>query len=729
MWSDYPSLTDGLAVGLPLAGFGLLVLAYLAYAVFLLRSGWLRPPRDRSAAWFLGAVLASAAWGLAGLADLASTKILFRHLAVLFDQLRYAAWVWFLLLLLRPALGHPLKSRWGAPLLALTATGLLANLYLGSVGEDSRAGLQVLVACQLGWAVLGLLLVEQVFRNQVEKSRWGAKPLCLGLGTMCLFDVYLFSHAMMFGGFDGDALDARALVHSLVTPLLLMASRRDAQWLSRVQVSKTAAFYSASLLLIGGYLLFVASAGYYVKFFGGSWGGALQVALLAAALGLLTLLVLSGTLRARLRVFLSKHFFSYRYDYRLEWLRFTGMLSSRSAPDDVGGQVLRGLADMIESRSGSLWVKTLGDAEYVQAAHWNMPLAGQPVDAQSAFCQFMREREWIIDLAAAPAAASGANTAADTAANPAANPATTTGAAATVAAPDWLLAMPEAWLVVPLLVGDDLLGFVVLGQPRTAIELDWEVRDLLKTAARQAAVFLAQMHATESLLEARKFDAFNRMSAFVVHDLKNIVTQLSLMLKNAERHKHNPEFQQDMLITVENSLDKMRQMMLQLREGERPAGHTSGVELAPMLRRIEQAARLRGRQLEIEVLDRVATRGHEERLERVIGHVVQNALDATPATGRVWVTLSQSAGRALVLVGDTGAGMSQEFVQSRLFRPFSSTKSSGMGIGAYESFQYVKELGGSIEVKSELGQGTVMSLLLPLFDLRAGSDLHAAGGG
>ena len=706
MWSDYPLLTDGLAGGLPLAGFGLVLLAYLGYAVFLLHGGLLKPPRDRSAPWFLGAVLASAAWGLAGLADLASTKILFRHLAVLFDQLRYVAWVWFLLWLMRPASGNPLKGPWGLLLLALTGTGLAANLYLATVGEDSRLGLQVLVACQLGWAVLGLLLVEQVFRNQIEKSRWGAKPLCLGLGTLCLFDVYLFSHAMMFGGFDVDALDARALVHSLVTPLLLMASRRDAQWLSRVQVSKTAAFYSASLLLIGSYLLFVASAGYYVKYFGGSWGGALQVALLAAALGLLTLLVLSGTLRARLRVFLSKHFFSYRYDYRLEWLRFTGMLSSRSAPEDVGGLVVRGLADMIESPSGSLWVRTLGDAEYVQAVHWNMPPARQRVDAQSGFCQFMREREWIIDLAAAPAVPPGA----------------------AAAAPDWLLAMPAAWLVVPLLVGDDLLGFVVLGQPRTVIELDWEVRDLLKTAARQAAVFLAQMHATESLLEARKFDAFNRMSAFVVHDLKNIVTQLSLMLKNAERHKHNPEFQQDMLITVENSLDKMRQMMLQLREGERPAGHTSGVDLAPMLQRIEQAARQRGRQLDIEVVDRVATRGHAERLERVIGHVVQNALDATPATGRVWVTLSQSVGRAMVVVGDTGAGMSQEFVQSRLFRHFSSTKSSGMGIGSYESFQYVKELGGSIEVKSELGQGTVMSLLLPLFDLRAGSDLHAAGG-
>ena len=116
-------------------------------------------------------------------------------------------------------------------------------------------------------------------------------------------------------------------------------------------------------------------------------------------------------------------------------------------------------------------------------------------------------------------------------------------------------------------------------------------------------------------------------------------------------------------------------------------------------------------------------------MERVIGHVVQNALDATPPGARVWVRLSQSVGRAQVLVGDRGAGMSPEFIQNRLFRPFSSTKSSGMGIGSYESFQYVKELGGSIDVKSELGQGTEMTILLPLFDLRAGSDLHAAGGG
>ena len=292
--------------------------------------------------------------------------------------------------------------------------------------------------------------------------------------------------------------------------------------------------------------------------------------------------------------------------------------------------------------------------------------------------------------------------------------------------PDWLTGLPSAWLVVPLLVADGMIGFVLLSRPRTELSLNWEVRDLLKTAARQAAGFLAQMHATEALLEARKLDAFNRMSAFVVHDLKNIITQLSLMLKNAERHRGNAQFQQDMLETVESSLDKLRQMMLQLREGERPAGAAAGVELAPILQRIHQATRLHGRQFELDITERVATRGHAQRLERVIGHVVQNALDATPASGTVSVRLAQSVGRAMVVVGDSGAGMSPEFIQSRLFRPFNSTKRSGMGIGSYESFQYVKELGGSIEVKSELGQGSVVTLLLPLFDLRTDSDLRAA---
>ena len=692
------------------AGFALVALAYGAYAVYLQWRGLMRRPVDRSALWFMVAVVLTAAWGATALIDLNSTKVLSWHLALLLDQLRYAAWAGFLLALMPsiPNLSGSGRVRlWPVLPGALLLLGLGCNAGFNLFPGAAASTMRLLVIDQMAWAVLGLLLVEQVFRNQADQTRWGAKPLCLGLGGLFLYDVYLFSQALMFGAFDADALTARSLVHALAMPMLLMASSRHKRWLAKVQVSKTAAFYSASLLLIGAYLLFIAGVGYYLRYFGGTWGGALSVALLFAASVLLTVLVFSGALRARLRVFLGKNFFSYRYDYRLEWLRFTAMLSTKSTPQEVGGLVVRGLANMVECTAGSLWFKALGDDQYVQSASWNLPEMAVREPTDSLFCRLMSQREWIVDLRAARARTSAADEA--------------------EVMPGWLGEFTTAWLVVPLLVADEMLGFVVLAKPRTDVELNWEVRDLLKTAARQAAGFLAQMHATEALLEARKFDAFNKMSAFVVHDLKNIITQLSLMMKNAERHRDNPEFQQDMLLTVESSLEKMRQMMLQLREGEKPAGVASGVELTPILQRIEGAARQRGRTVELQIDDRIATRGHAQRLERVIGHVVQNALDATPSSGRVWVRLAQAAGRVCVEVGDTGAGMSADFIQHRLFRPFNSTKTSGMGIGSYESFQYIRELGGSIDVKSEPGQGTVINLLMPLFDLRTATDLRAPG--
>jgi putative PEP-CTERM system histidine kinase len=217
------------------------------------------------------------------------------------------------------------------------------------------------------------------------------------------------------------------------------------------------------------------------------------------------------------------------------------------------------------------------------------------------------------------------------------------------------------------------------------------------------------------------------MSAFVVHDLKNIVAQLSLMLKNAERLHDNPEFQQDMLLTVGSSLEKMRRLMLQLREGATPPGGTRGVELIPIVKRLAEMARAQGRRLEADDLVPLSTRGHDDRLERVLGHLVQNALDATPAAGRVWVKVGRYSGQVQVQVGDDGQGMSEDFVRTRLFRPFNTTKHSGMGIGSYESSQYIRELGGSLSVKSHLGEGTVITVLLPLFEARGEANLLQAG--
>ena len=232
------------------------------------------------------------------------------------------------------------------------------------------------------------------------------------------------------------------------------------------------------------------------------------------------------------------------------------------------------------------------------------------------------------------------------------------------------------------------------------------------------------MMATEALLESRKFDAFNRMSAFVVHDLKNIVTQLSLMMKNARRLRDNPEFQEDMLLTVESSLEKMRRLMLQLREGATPPEGARGVELLPLAEKLRRTMESTGRRLEVLGVEPLATRGHEDRLERVLGHLVQNSMDATPPEGRVWLKVERYSGQVRVEVGDTGKGMDDEFIRTRLFKPFSSTKQHGMGIGTYESAQYIKELGGNVDVRSSPGEGTVIAIRLPILDLRRGSDLQ-----
>ena len=290
--------------------------------------------------------------------------------------------------------------------------------------------------------------------------------------------------------------------------------------------------------------------------------------------------------------------------------------------------------------------------------------------------------------------------------------------------PEWVYRIPNAWLVVPLIVNQEMTGFVILASARTPSNVSWEVNDVLRTAGCQAAGFLARMQATEALLEARKFDAFNRMSAFVVHDLKNIVTQLSLMLRNAERHRDNPEFQQDMLMTVEHSVERMRQLMMQLREGATPPGTACGVQLSDVINRVRQSKMKQGRTVEMTISEYLATRGHAERLERVIGHLVQNALDATDEDGRVWVLLKRHGDRVMVEVGDTGLGMTEEFIRDRLFKPFQSTKQAGMGIGAYESAQYIREIGGELQVASQENGGTRVTMILPLFDAGTKSDLH-----
>jgi putative PEP-CTERM system histidine kinase len=685
--------------------FGLVGAVYLAFALNLIRLGYWRPPRSMAGLALLGAVSCTSLWGWFTLSGVLSGGAPLELLATLADVSRYGFWFGFLLLLIRPRklADRPMDGKALVTVaVALVGGALTIQTATFLDPEFFPAGSRLGALSSLLLSIFGLVLVEQMFRNIAPDSRWNAKPVSLALAGSFAFDVYMYAQAVVFGRVDADAYSIRGAVHSMMVPLLVISTSRRADWISQLRVSRGAAFHSATLLISGTYLIFISAVGYYVRFFGGEWGRALQLGIVFVSLVLLTVLALSGSMRAKLRVFLNKNFFRYRYDYREEWLKFTSTLCAQNTPQEMGQQVIQGLADFLESPGGGLWMKRPGATEFRQTARLNCIPVNEPEPVDSSLCQFLRGEGAVLNLE-------------DYRSSPRRHE--------SLKLPSWLQSIPQAWLIVPLIVGDELIGFVVILSSRTHVDANWEVYDLLNTAGRQAASFLAQIAATEALLEVRKFDAFNRMSAFVVHDLKNIITQLSLMMKNAKRLHANPEFQQDMLMTVENSLERMRQLMAQLREGTTPPGTAFGVDLGGIVRRVEAVAKGRGRQLEVQLLDSVVARGHEERLERIVGHVVQNALDATDPSGRVWVRLDKLGGMARIEVGDTGHGMAPEFVRDRLFKPFQTTKPAGMGIGAYESFQYVQELGGRISVDSKPGEGTQVTLLVPLFEGRTAPDL------
>ena len=271
-------------------------------------------------------------------------------------------------------------------------------------------------------------------------------------------------------------------------------------------------------------------------------------------------------------------------------------------------------------------------------------------------------------------------------------------------------------LIVPLIHVDTLLGLVILARPRSPQIIDWEITDMLKVAARQAASYLALDRAAKALAEAEQFAGFNRLSAFIVHDLKNLIAQLSLVARNGERHKTNPAFVDDMLITVQNSVDKMTRLLAQLK-GAMPGGSRALVDLGRLLQDV--VADRQGQEPRPRLI------GHtgppcilptdRDRLGSVIGHVVQNAQEATRRDGEVTVSLSGNGNEAVIVVEDNGSGMDAAFIRDRLFKPFDTTKGlAGMGIGAYECREFIRGLGGSVDVQSRPGAGTRFAITIPL---------------
>jgi putative PEP-CTERM system histidine kinase len=421
-----------------------------------------------------------------------------------------------------------------------------------------------------------------------------------------------------------------------------------------------------------------------------------KLLLVVAAVAMLVLVMLAivPSLRASLRVHLLKLFSWYKYDYRREWLRFIDTLSSADT-EQVHNVAVLAVAQIVKSPGGIVWAKPPDEAFYVPVGAWESAMpAKASVPESASLIRFLERRQWIVDLHEFEEHPQRYDN---------------------LELDEMFRKEPDWWLIVPLLLGNHVFGFIVLLKPQVAYKLNFEDHDLLKTVGKQVATHIKQAEVDRRLAEISQFTTYNRLSAYLMHDLSNLIAQHSLVVQNAERFRNNPAFVDDAFNTIAHSISRM----------ERLVSHLSGRPKLPASRRLDLREVLKtavDRSLQQDPAPTfdagevpVLARADPEQLATVIEHLIRNAQQAISGAGSVQLGLTAQDGMAQVSIVDTGCGMSPEFVRERLFRPFDSTKGSeSMGIGAYQAREYIRSLGGQVEVHSQVGAGTTFSLALPL---------------
>lgn len=677
-------------------GYGLAAIAFAGLALLMLTS-W----RGRLQGGLLVVAAGlTAAW--AAVAAFPGDSPQHWQLIGVLEILRNTAWLVFLARLTPAGQGVDGLTRHLASLAPagfVLAYGIL-TLFIPATADPVPQVLRALVTTGLVTAIAGLVLLEQSYRALKREPRKTVQPLILGVGGLLAYDLFLYSHGLLFRGIHAELWAARGFANFLAAPLVLLAARRNPSWSVEVFISRHVAFYTTSMVAIGTYLVVMAVAGYGLRVAGGEWGVVLEVTFLFGAALLLGWIVFSPAARAKLRVFIAKHFYSNKYDYREEWLKLTQRLTTESESGEPLSQ--RGLGAMMElagAEGGALWlVDNDRNGKHYQlfatAGRGESPAdCPQQLAADDPAVAFLAERRWTIDLGAALR-----------------DPDTHPG----LFVPGWLENLGPEALVVPLLNQDALWGIAVLSAPRAVGRLSYEDIDLFRIAGMQVAAVLAQAEADRLLAESRQFEAYNRFAAFIMHDLKNVIAQQSLVVRNAAKHRNDPEFIDDTLDTVANSVDRMQKLLEQLKRGQ-GASLVERVDVHRVI--LETVNRHTDRDPTPTASCEDATlrlRVDRERFAAVLGHLVTNAQDATPSGGRVHVEAKLEDGELVVAVEDDGAGMDEAFLRERLFKPFDSTKGSkGMGIGAYQARQFAEAAGGEARVRSAPGEGTRFELRFP----------------
>ncbi len=667
--------------------FGACAMVYvLLAAIIAMRSRHLT-------AWLLVACcLVTAAWAVTFVVPLPQG---WNSLPGAFGLLRALAWYGFVLHLYRRFV-RPDRTGRAFMLAGVIAAGIAvaAAVVEWRFGVARPSLLSLGIIARLGIALCELLLIENLYLSLPDHSRWHVALPCVLLGGLACFDILLCADLVLFQRASMSLIGANAVAMIIVAPLLAAAAMRDGRYRMQLQLSRTAVFHSATLILSGAVLLALSAAGEVFRRVGAGWSWTAEISLFFAALIGIGTLLTSGSARSRLHRTVVEHFFARRYDYRRQWLDCIDTLSDTRSQGRTAlhSRAIRAMADVVDSPGGALFLRDGGMGAFQWSGSWNMP-ASAAVASDHPVVDAMSDGNWIavLDDAAGPGP-SGPGTMAP------------------------LDRLGRLWLAIPLVTGDQQIGFVLAGPPRAPFQMDQEVFDLLRIVGREVASFIAEQRATRVLVQTRQLHDYSKRFAFVAHDIKNVSSQLSLLLSNAERHIANPEFQRDMLETVGASV---RKITVLLRRLDAPAADRAPAALAPVPQLEALIATYRRVRKTALSLDHdgstAAVAMGPDAFETAVTHLLNNAIEASGGSP-VLIRVRHEAQQVVIEIVDKGPGMTFEFIRDQLFQPFGTSKREGSGIGAFQARELLRESGGDVEAISAPGSGTTMRLLLPRAD-------------
>lgn len=665
--------------------------AFAAYALFAIVVA-IRSSRTVHAALFLAVMVTTAVWAQS------FVVVYLGYAPVWLDgvasAVRDAAWLALALALMRRHASDTgyLRVLAAAAAILVTAQLVLAmdDLMFGMV-----AGVRIdATLIRIAVTILGFVAVENVMRNASRGEVWALKHWAIGFTAVLVLQLMSRVPEFLTHRPEISLAVASPLVYLIALPFFVVSSTRLPQLKVRVHSSRTFVFHSATLIAVGIMLQGIALAAWYVRTYGGSNGTALAVLVGFGGVAAVAAVLVSEGIRSRLRHFINENFFSLKYDYRVEWEKAIRELAGNQ-DQDTPARVLRILCDLMDTSGGAIWLFRESWRQYMPLAKLGGSSVISPVPEDDPRIEVLRSGEASF-VRFEDDEKSGA-----------------------IFAP-WRKFVENAWIVVPLRHRSAVAGFAILNKPRAPQTLDWEDQNLLRLVAMQLAAYLVQEETAQSLADARQLEDFNKRFAFVVHDIKNTIGQLRLLVTNITKFGDVKEFRDDMVVTLGNSVERLEGMLKGLTAvgSQRPirGAEHQVIEFVDFLEKFTKEKCVLGHNvaLNVSLSNTSPVQTDFDILHRVLEHVVSNALEASAEGTAVTIHVTAAKDMIHIVISDKGSGMTQQFITEELFRPLKTTKRGGFGIGGYQVRELMRDLGGDVTVESTVGVGTNVTLSLPL---------------